>query len=345
MTLKWWQPVPYTYTMNTLQVRIFHSVILGAAVVVAASAFAQGQSKKNNPASKLYVSDVSGEADIDTGDTVEDLTKRSVYTAQGTVIQTKKPNGPDDKLPHYSTMVYSNGTGAYFDADTRVEVRKFTQEPFVPTRADNEVEPSISQTQAFVARGTVGLCTSKLVAGSSMSYTTPLGSVNIRGQKVVIQAQSNVTKISMLEGESTVKAGAMDMGGHTIHAGEQAIIQPGAAGQPNVIQIVKIPHSEAAKLDEKVSMACLAKTTVYFEVRGRQESNGSSGQTGQVDAFNTESQTARIAGGPFTASNGEIVAIPVVPTNLPVQFTVSPAAIITPTGKVITPPGRGTPGG
>jgi hypothetical protein len=342
--------------MNTPSAHVLRSILLGSAIVALCSpAELVAQAKKKNPASKLYVSDVGGEAQIDTGDSVEELNKRSVYTAQGVVIDTKRPD--NDKEKHFSTMVYSNGTGAFFDTDTRVEIKKFVQEPFVPTRADNEVEPSISQTQAFVSRGTVGLCTSKLVAGSTMAYTTPHASVNIRGQKIVIEAEGNGSRISMLDGESTVKAGAMDMGGHTIHAGEQALIRPGAPGQPNVIEIQKIPQSEMSKLEEKVSMACMAKKTVYFEVRGRQNSDaGKSGSTdaasatsgggnGEVDAFNTETATTRIAGGPFTTAAGEIVAIPVVPTQLPVQFTVSPATIITPNGNVVNPGSKGGPGG
>jgi len=328
------------------------SLIVGVTAVLALSSpSAEAQTKRKNPASKLYVSDVAGEADIDTGDAVDDLAKRSVYSAEGTVIQTKKANGADDKGPHYTTMVYSNGTGAYFDEDTRVEIRKFNQEPFVPTRSDNEVEPSISQTQAFVPRGTVGLCNSKLVAGSNMIYATPQGSVNIRGQKVVIQAQNGETKVSMLEGDSTVRAGVSDMGGHTVHTGEQAIIRAGAPGQPNIIEIHKIPHAEMSKLDDKVSMACMAKKTVYFDVRGRQSSNankngesdgGSTGGSGEVSAFDTESATSRLAGGLINTGNGEIVAIPLAPTNLPVQYTTSPAALLLPNGKVITP-GNGTP--
>jgi hypothetical protein len=272
-----------------------------------------------------------------------------VYTAQGTVIETKRPDPAQDHGKAYSTMVYSNGTGAFFDADTRVEIRKFVQEPFVPTRADNEVEPSISQTQAFIARGTVGLCASKLVAGSTMAYTTPQGTVNIRGRKIVIEAKENVTKISMLEGESTVKAGSLDMGGHTLHTGEQATIRPGTPGQPNVIEIGPIPRNEASALDDKVAMACMAKKTVYFEVRGRQ--TNSNGNGSEVEAFNGEGASTRSAGDPITTANGEIVAIPVVPTNLPVQFTISPASLITPNGNVVTPgnatptPGQGGPPG
>ncbi len=227
------------------------------------------QPGKKNPTSKIFVSDVSGDAQIDTGDNIQDLNKRSVYTAEGTVIETKTATNPKDKGKIFSSMVFSNGTGAYFDEDTKVEMKRFQQEPFTPNRSDMDTEPSISQTHAFVARGTVGLCTSKLVAGSNMTYSTSQGSINIRGKKVVIEAKDGETKISMLEGDSTVKGGNLDMGGNVLHAGEQAIIRQGGAGQPNTVSVQRIPPSEAAKLDDKVAQACMAKKTVYFEVKER----------------------------------------------------------------------------
>lgn len=268
--------------------------------------------------SKIYVSDVSGDALIDTGETLEDLGKRAVYTAQGTVIETKRPRSTEDSTQYFSTLVYSNGTGAYFDADTRVELRTFVQEPFTPNRSDMEVEPSLSQTQAFVSRGVVGLCTSKLVAGSVMNYQTPLASVNIRGRKVVIESQPNVTRISMLEGESTVRAGALDLGGHILQSGEQAIITRGAPGEPNQLQIAKIPDREMAQLDDKVAMACMAKRTVYFEVRESATEGGTSeSASGAITAFDsTGSATIR-----------DLVPLPVIPLSLPTEFAVSPATI------------------
>lgn len=289
---------------------------------------AHAQNKKKNPTSKVYVSDVSGEAQIDIGESVQDVAKRSVYNAQGTVIETKKAEKEEDRNKVFSTVVYSNGTGAFFDHDTRVEMRKFIQEPFTPNRADMDVEPSISQTQAFVARGAVGLCTSKQVAGSNMTYATPLGSVNIQGRKIVIETNDDETKISMIEGDSTVRAGALDMGGQVLRAGDQAIIRRGAVGQPNQIQIQRIPTPERTQLDDKVAMACLAKRSVYFEVREKKTdgtdgsgSNTSVSESTRVDAFdgNSANATGSISGG------GEIVAVPTVPKELPTQFTVSPA--------------------
>jgi len=293
-----------------------------------------GQGQKRNPVSKMYVSDVSGEALIDTGEVVEDLNKRSVYSAEGTVIETKRPQAEADRSKCYSTMVYSNGTGAFFDADTRVEVRRFIQEPFVPNRMDVDVEPSISQTQAFISRGSVGLCTSKLVAGSNMTYETPHGSVNIRGRKIVIQADAEMTKISMIDGDSSVRTGAVDMGARTVQAGQQAIIRRAAPGQPPTIEIRAIPRAEMAQLDDKVSMACMAKKTVYFEVRDRP---GKGDGAGAETAFG---ETSENSGGRVTAFDGksgasgggpvrEIVPVEVVPTTLPVEFTVSPARLTT----------------
>jgi hypothetical protein len=204
-----------------------------------------------------------------------------------------------------------------------------------------DTEPSISQTQAFVARGAVGLCNSKQVAGSSMNYSTAHGSVAIRGKKVVIEVADGATKVSMLEGDSTVRGGALDMGGQALKSGQQAIIRPGAAGRQNQVHIQNIPANELAALDDKVAQACMAKKTVYFEVKEKKnDSLGSltgnsqgagedptptagSDPTSPISAFdgNTANNTSSVG-------VGEIVVIPTVPNELPVQFTVSPATIV-----------------
>lgn len=328
----------------------FSSVVALSFLITPAISFAQG-GKRKDPTSKVYIADVGGEALVDTGEAIDDLAKRAVYTAQGIMIETKRPENEDDRAKYFSTMVYSNGTGAFFDADTRVEVQKFRQEPFTPNRTDLQVEPSISQTQAFVSRGAIGLCTSKLVAGSNMTYQTPHGSVNIRGQKVVIEAQGDVTKISMLDGDSTVRGGPQDLGGYTLHAGEQALIRRGPPGQPNLVQIQRIPASETAQLDEKVAMACQAKKTVYFEEREINTSSSADGNNaagggaddqggagdGSVFLRETKSGSTSVPGGVAR----EIIAVEVVPANLPVQFTVSPATLINPAGTVTPGPGNG----
>jgi hypothetical protein len=331
-------------TYSPIPLRALNLICGCLAAVLCATPISVSAQAKKNPVSKIYVSDVRGEALIDTGESVEDLSKRSVYTAQGTVIETKKPANESDREKNYSTMVYSNGTGAFFDADTRVEVKRFVQEPFTPNRSDMEVEPSLSQTQAFVSRGTIGLCNSKLVAGSNMTYQTGQGSVNIRAKKLVIEAGSDFTKVSILEGESTVRGGNQDMGGHNLKAGEQAIIRKGLNGQPNQVQIQPIPASEMKPLDDKVTMACMAKKTVYFDVQERTVSGSNQQAPAETSGTDTKagaSNDGDSTGGRVTAFDGttsgassvtvrEIVPVEIIPATLPTQYTVSPASLVTP---------------
>jgi len=49
-------------------------------------------------------------------------------------------------------------------------------------------------------------------------------------------------------------------------------------------QIERIPSNELGIMDDKVSMACMAKKTVYFEVAER-KTTGDGAATGPVTAF------------------------------------------------------------
>ena len=244
-----------------------------------------GAPATKNPAGKIYVADLEGQAQINTGEKIEAPTKGSAYKATSTIIETS----PKSTL----ALVFSNSTGLLCDEQTKLEIGRFSQEPFMPNRNDLEVEPSISQTVANVASGTVGLCTSKLVAGSSMSYTTAQAMLNIRGGKLTIEAGEGRTKISVFEGDITVRGGELDASGVVLKSGQQAIVTPGAPGQPNVIVVQDIPEAERPPLDQKASLACMARRTVFFD----------------------------------TGDQGEILATPVTPANPPADFTVSPARI------------------
>ncbi|WP_221028863.1 hypothetical protein [Actomonas aquatica] len=290
---------------------------LGCALALAPAAHAA----KKNPTSKLYVADLDGQSEIDTGERIEDLTEKSVHNAQGTVIQTN--------ADAHNAMVFSNGTGVYLDPDTRMEIKRFVQEPFTPDRSDLEVEPSISQTNAFIPRGTVGLCTPRMIAGSSMVYSTPHSAMAIRGRKVVIQSEDFETKVSSIEGEVTVRGGPNDGGGYVINGGEQAIIKrlPGRAPQ---IEIRPIPDDELEFVEDKVTLACDARRTVYFDAKGKPEVGD--GQTpgegdiideatgaemdddgeGWANVFDDEDQTA--------GAGEEVVVVEVTPVE-PVQET------------------------
>ena len=271
------------------------------AVFSSSSLQADDGAKRKNPTSKLYVADVEGDSFINTGDKIADLTKKSVYAAEGTIIETK----PDSS----NALVLSNGTGISFDPDTKLEVRRFLQEPFTPNRNDTEVEPSVSQTSAFLPRGSVGLCTSKMVAGSTMNYSTPQANVTIHGRKVVIETKGDTTTVSMLEGDATVR-GDLSGGGDSIHVGQQAIITRKSPTEPPVITIQPIPPAQREALGDKVNMACMARKTVYFSVAERNPNDTYS------SVFSEK-----------TDSGEEIVPVEVLPGTIDPVVPVSPSSI------------------
>jgi hypothetical protein len=131
--------------------------------------------------------------------------------------------------------------------------------------------------------------------------------VAIRGRKVVIETNDKLTKVSLLEGDVTVRGGEYDSGGQTLRPGQQAIVTPGRMGTPNSIAIQSIPSGDVRGLEDKVTVACMAKNTVYFEVANRKTNAGS--------------KTA------FDNLEPEIVPVEVVPANLSTPFVASPARI------------------
>lgn len=236
-------------------------LFLTALTLLLSSASQAEDAKRKNPNSKLYIADVQGIASINTGEKIEDVTKKSVYSAEGVILET----APESQ----NAIVLSNGTGISFDPDTRLEMNRFMQEPFSPNRTDLEVEPSVSQTSAFLPRGAVGLCTSKMVAGSTMTYNTRHASVAIRGRKVVIETNDNATVVSLIEGDVTVRGDLM-AGGQALKPGQQAVITRTSNFEPPVITIQPIPEDQLKRLGDKVALACMARKTVYFEVAERQ---------------------------------------------------------------------------
>lgn len=235
-----------------------------ASLCVFAVAALHADDKSKNPTSKFYVADIAGKAEVNTGEKIVELSEKSVFSAEGTVIETK----PDST----NSIVMSNGTGIFLDPDTRLEVKRFLQEPFQPERTDLETEPSISQTKSYIPRGTVGLCSSKLVAGSTMQYTTPLVEVNIRAQKLVIETTDNQTVVSAIDGNVTLR-GEGFVGGEPLSSGQQAIITRNGLNQPPQITIRPIPQEDMPMLGTKVAQACMARRTVYFDIAERENNN------------------------------------------------------------------------
>jgi hypothetical protein len=221
--------------------------------------FAQTSSKRKSPTSKFYVAEVEGFAQVNTGEKIEDLTEKSVFDAEGTIIETK----PDSS----NALVMSNGVGIYFAPDTRLIVNRFLQEPFLPNRTDLESEPSVSQTRTELTRGAVGICTGKLIAGSSMIYNTPHASLNVLSQntqKFAVQTGDDATVVTLFEGAITLRGDNM-AGGESLQPGQQAVIKPRGLNQPPEITIGPIPEDQREMLENMVNGACQARSKVYFD--------------------------------------------------------------------------------
>jgi hypothetical protein len=285
--------------------RIFLQIFVATMCV---TTIANAQTGRKNPKSKLYVADEVGDSQIDTGKEIDDLTKKSVFNAEGTEIETKANSNV--------SIVLSNGTGIYCDVSTRVKINTFQQEAFRPNRTDVEDEPSISTTHLLVEHGVIGVSTSKLVAGSKMVYDTPLASATIHGRQAVIQSLDNMTVISMYQGEATVQAGPMDRP-REVNNRQQIIVTPGKPGELNHVVIQDIP---AGQDEDRMRWVDAARKLVYFEVQARKSADG------EVTLFDGAAAT-----GPGTETgNSEIVPVPVVPNAPPVVPNVSPANLTRP---------------
>lgn len=276
------------------------------------------------PSGKIFVANLDGSGEIRQEGRIATLERRKAYEVNGAVIQTFAAEGADRDFDGFSTMVFSNGTGIYLKPDTRLEVGSFTQDPFAPGRSDMDAEPSISRTEVMLARGAIALCTSQLATGSTMVYNTSFGSVNLRGRQVVIETGEDYTRVAMLSGDGTVRVGngnILDPAGQILEQGQQAVIRAAGPGQSPTIQVEAIPRADREALEGMVMLACEAKRTVYFDVATVDDSLA-------AGADNTSDPAAGAGVSAFSDTstpNQEIVANEVVPVNLPVQFTVSPA--------------------
>jgi hypothetical protein len=254
------------------------------------------------------VAETKGVTEIQNGDKIYTIRQATAFDAPGTVIETKADS--------HDTMVYSNGTGIFVDESTRLEINRFNQEPFRSNhnnQLDSPYEPSVSQSDVFVSRGAVGICTSQLLSGSAMFYSTPFASINIRGGRLVIESSPTETIVDLLEGDLTVRRGEKDIGGQILRPGERATIRPAAGpGLEPVITIDLIPKEALPRDDDRTAMACNARKSVTFETIGKLADAG-------LEQGGASESEAAGAGTPQ-----EIVAKPTVPQNPPTNIVVSP---------------------
>lgn len=296
-------------------------VCVAATVIVVPASLAQRQpDKPKGPVSKIYLAEVTGEIHIQNGERIYTARQSTAFDAPGSVIETK--------AEARSALVFSNGTGMLVDQNSRVEINRFEQERFLPVgdrRLDGSHEPSVSQSNVVVRYGTLSFCTSQLISGSSMLYSTPLATINIRGGKAVIESTPTETIVDLLDGDVTVRAGSLDVGGHILRPGERAIIRAGSGAPEQLVTVQPIPRDALLIAERRIEVACNAKKTVTFELIERRAEEGLERPgDDQLVADGTASgeESDEVAGA--AGDNQEIVASPTVPGTPPNNIVISP---------------------
>lgn len=290
------------------------SVILSWCGAVA-TPLVRAQTTAKNPTAKLYIAEQEGFTDIDTDSFVREAGKNTVYNAANAIIQTKA----DSK----TSLVFSNGVGVFLSPETTLRVEQFTQEPFLPNRADLELEPSISRMILSVRSGSVGICTSRLMPGSTLEIHTPHGVVTLRGKQLVVETNEQGTTFSLLEGDLTARTLALENAGQRFAGGNRAVLRQQRLGDPLVVEVEPIPESAKRGLEDKAAYACMARQMVYFDV-GEDDPEGNLRGRSGISVFDSpdEEPTADV-----------LRPLPVVP-NIPENPTfVSPAEIPNPSGN------------
>jgi hypothetical protein len=161
-----------------------------------------------------------------------------------------------------------------------------------------------------------------MVAGSSMVYATPHASVAIRGRKVVIESNDFETKVSSVEGSMTITGDGAGGSGRVVNSGQQAIITR-LPGQAPTIKIHPSPDDEVPMVEDRVTMACNARQTVYFDVANKKsEVSGES----PGDVFLQE-PTGEGDGDEGDGDGEELTPVEVTPVEPPPEVIGSPSSI------------------
>jgi hypothetical protein len=306
-----------------------YALLLATAGTIAVSAASPAPGK---PTGKFYVASVKGSAEIYIKDgPIYPLAPKAVFSAEGNEIVT----GPNSTV----TLVFSNSTSVTCAGDTRLHILKFSQQPLKPNVTDLDDEPSVSQMQVFIDRGTVSVTTPNLAAGSSCTWFTAQGQVSIRDVQAVINVQPSETIVSMLAGDATARTETLDGGVH-MQQGQQVIMRNGLSGQPEPIEVQPIPTFQLAQLTSLSADSSMARKMVYFAP----VTSGGAGPTlaggtpvaGKTKSTDSSTSTSTDTGSVFdensnlnsnSANSQNLQPVQLVPANLPVQFTVSPARI------------------
>jgi hypothetical protein len=270
--------------------KITPRVIFGAAVFC--GAVLAGSAQELIPG-KIYVAEISGGVAYTVGGQQTVLKKGVTLPAEGAMNETAPAS--------HVVYVYSNGTSLYVDEQTVIQIVKFEQVPFPKGMDTTVMEPSVSHTVGRIKKGRIIITTNKLMTGTTMVYITPHAQVKIRGKEVVIEVYDRESRIYVIDGDVTVSPAGDSSGGlgKVLHSGQEAVVTDSSiTTSSSQIQVLPLDQSVIKSLASQLAAGERAQKIVVF-------------------------QTTTGAGGT------DVEAVPVVPTNLPVQLTVSPDTLRT----------------
>jgi|GEM_PF-793926 len=211
-----------------------------------------------NLVSKLYAVDVEGEAYVENGGMINPLSAREIYVAQGSTVYTAEESTV--------SLVISNGTGIFLSESTRMTVTRAAQEPFQGERSDMINEPSVSNIQLEHQHGIMGICTSRLLAGTLLEVVTDEFITRIVDGKLVYERGPEGSSVTLVGGDASVQSGQIwyEGEGRDLKV-RHKIFFPADGSEPVETQL---SGSELAGMEGIVTIACLARRGVYFDVLG-----------------------------------------------------------------------------
>jgi len=211
-----------------------------------------------NLVSKIYAVDVEGEAYVENAGIINPLSAREIYVAQGSTIYTQEESTV--------SLVISNGTGIFLSESTRMSITRAAQEPFQGERSDMINEPSVSNIQLEHQHGIMGICTSRLLAGTLLEVVTDEFITRIVDGKLVYERGPEGSSVTLVGGDATVQSGQIwyEGEGRTLKV-RHKLFFPADGSEPVETHL---SGSELAGMEGIVTIACLARRGVYFDVLG-----------------------------------------------------------------------------
>ncbi len=159
-------------------------------------------------------------------------------------------------------MMLSNGSGLRFEANARVKIKRFLQEPFLPEETQRGFEPSRSQILIEVERGGVIFHTPRLIDGSRAEFVVPGANIRVYGGRYLLSVESTRTVFSVIKGKADVICEGHQTAVQVTDEQEAVVIraQPGTSAN---VRISDIALSEIDSLFKKTEIANPARQGIF----------------------------------------------------------------------------------